>query len=1530
MGTTLENKKIKDTYKSLIKVTDNTEAGSSGKQLSDGAGNDFGVYIDTDGTLGIGGAAEFSLDAGGSTDAFRLPKGTTVQRDALTASAGIIRYNTSTSKFEIYDSGWKNIFTESGGTIDGNVTVTGNLTVEGSTTTISSETVTFEDNILLINKADDDDTAYNTVSAGIEIEETGATNPSFIHTFSDSLWTLSDSLKVNQGDLTVTKSGGVNLTMSAGAAGGTHIKLTPNTTGNGTGRIYTTNTLNLALGVNSSDILHLTSDNRVGIGTDSPTANLEINTGSTSSINIASQTNGSIAFGNGSGSSQNPLIVGKSTSNTSALTFIGAGANANTSGDIVFNARENNNSTFATLTNAAFKFKHYTTDLVTILRNGNLGIGNTSPTRPLTVSGEILDTNTPILVKATSKDNAYIAFQDSGTTGELYNRIGSEDNDLVFRANNTERMRITSVGDLQFADSVSLNPASDKDKTLDFGIDGKTWSNITLDANNFYFKRDGSIKGTYDLANNMLGIGTTSPSNNIHVFNSGNGTIAAERSSGSTVLMQAQAALGQIGTTTNHNLQLLTNGSGRVTITTAGRVGIGETSPSKRVHIKGGNDTEAALQITRTDQSSELILGFNYVGTFSNANMLLFSNSTQRIAITNNGAIEIKGQGTGNTFIGDSNAGNLGTTTGTYNTAFGNNGLNALTTGAHNVAIGFSNSLNTTTGNGNVVLGSQSLYYNTVGDYNIAIGYQALHLQSADINHNIGIGYQTLYNENTSGNNVAIGYASMKYTNGAGRNIAIGSEAMVGQSGTKMTGDENIGIGYNALNTNTSGYGNVAMGYRANSQNTTGSYNIALGFQALNGNTTPTHNIALGYQALFEENTNGGNIAIGREALKTSNGGSGNVSIGYQSTLSLTTGDENAIVGTQAGSYLTTGSYNAVLGAYAFDAGTTTDYNVAIGYGALTSQTTADHNTAVGYLAGQNETTSGNSTYIGSRAGRYVKTGSYNVALGMDALYGDSTNFSTGDNNVALGYKTLFENNTGTQNVAIGSESLYDNTTGSYNISIGQAALSDNTTGSNNVAIGVRALELAAGANAYSNVAVGTRTGKNLTSNSNVAIGYEALEAATDAQGNSIIGHNAGHDITTGDFNVALGYNALANATTAGVNVAIGAYALDRVTAQGASVAIGAYSMGNTTSGHGNTAVGYNTMAQNTTGNSNTAIGYQSLDSNTNGYYNTAIGHSSLGANTTGNVNTAIGQNALASNTTGSNNTAVGSTALVNNTEGSYNTAIGQGALYDSTTGVRNTAIGWYAGSENTTGARNTFLGMYTGRFLNDGTTALENASDCVYIGYDTRSGSSTSTVGNEIVIGKDARGNGSNTATYGNSSITKHVFAGGSISLGSHGGSTGHLDMEKAYAGSTAIHINTTTANTTYVPLEFNHNGTLVGYVTASTTATAYLTSSDHRLKENVVDLTGALDRLDNLSPRRFNFIAESDTTVDGFIAHEVQTVVPEAVSGTHNEVDDDGNAIYQGIDQAKLVPLLTAALQEAHTIIKDLKSRVEALENA
>jgi hypothetical protein len=176
------------------------------------------------------------------------------------------------------------------------------------------------------------------------------------------------------------------------------------------------------------------------------------------------------------------------------------------------------------------------------------------------------------------------------------------------------------------------------------------------------------------------------------------------------------------------------------------------------------------------------------------------------------------------------------------------------------------------------------------------------------------------------------------------------------------------------------------------------------------------------------------------------------------------------------------------------------------------------------------------------------------------------------------------------------------------------------------------------------------------------------------------------------------------------------------------------------------------------------------------------------------------------------------------------------------------------------------------------------------------------------------------------------------------------------------------------------NTSASQVGTITWTASSTSYNTSSDYRLKENVVDLTGASARVNQLKPARFNWISDdTDTLIDGFLAHEVATVIPEAITGTKDAMRDEEYEVtpatgdiytpatddvdevihstdaeqpetledgqlwrentaavmgtrsvpdYQGIDQSKLVPLLTAALQEALTEIASLKTRVEALE--
>tara|TARA_R100001377_G_scaffold44275_1_gene25204 strand:+ start:68 stop:571 length:504 start_codon:yes stop_codon:yes gene_type:complete len=148
--------------------------------------------------------------------------------------------------------------------------------------------------------------------------------------------------------------------------------------------------------------------------------------------------------------------------------------------------------------------------------------------------------------------------------------------------------------------------------------------------------------------------------------------------------------------------------------------------------------------------------------------------------------------------------------------------------------------------------------------------------------------------------------------------------------------------------------------------------------------------------------------------------------------------------------------------------------------------------------------------------------------------------------------------------------------------------------------------------------------------------------------------------------------------------------------------------------------------------------------------------------------------------------------------------------------------------------------------------------------------------------------------------------------------------------------------------------SGTPVHYGTISVNGSgiSYGSNSDYRLKENVVDLTGATSRLKQLSPKQFNFISNPNRTTDGFLAHEVQTICSDAVTGERDGVNVLGNVVdesntviehnvdsnfeleagqtfvevstepaYQQIDPSKLVPLLVAT-------IKELEARITALE--
>jgi hypothetical protein len=150
------------------------------------------------------------------------------------------------------------------------------------------------------------------------------------------------------------------------------------------------------------------------------------------------------------------------------------------------------------------------------------------------------------------------------------------------------------------------------------------------------------------------------------------------------------------------------------------------------------------------------------------------------------------------------------------------------------------------------------------------------------------------------------------------------------------------------------------------------------------------------------------------------------------------------------------------------------------------------------------------------------------------------------------------------------------------------------------------------------------------------------------------------------------------------------------------------------------------------------------------------------------------------------------------------------------------------------------------------------------------------------------------------------------------------------AFSGADVLNVNNTTAGTgSATSVYFKRNATTVGSITVTGSATAYVTSSDYRLKENIAPMTGALAKVALLKPVTYKWKVDGSDG-QGFIAHELNEVVPDCVSGEKDAVDAEGNPQYQGIDTSFLVATLTAAIQEQQALITALTTRITALEAA
>ena len=501
-------------------------------------------------------------------------------------------------------------------------------------------------------------------------------------------------------------------------------------------------------------------------------------------------------------------------------------------------------------------------------------------------------------------------------------------------------------------------------------------------------------------------------------------------------------------------------------VTGSGKVGIGDTNPDRNLGVKASN---ASIAIEDTGGGfSELYFAdaTDSSGYFSYAHgtdILTFGvgggnrfklDSNSRISLSNNDS------GSGNTVFGKLAGNNLnanasfnlligedagtsltgGTNSGDENCIVGTNAVDvasdafrvtvlgtsamrgALTTAAEGtVAIGYTALNVLTSGQANTAVGYETLLANTTGQYNTAIGHLSMRT-NIDGDHNTALGYASLYSfeagSDGEGNNVAIGSNASFNLDTGQQNTMVGSSAGQSSAGT-ITYADNVGVGYKALFAITTGTNNVAIGSQAGDAMTDNVHNVIIGKSAFgSANSGESFNIVIGADAgtAIDNASADNNILIGQDA---GTGGSGAmascIAIGRNAMNSTGTNAQTGTVaiGHDSLTALTSGERNTAIGYASLDAEDAGSNNTAVGYETLTAQNNdTGANTAVGMRAGLAVTTGYSNTLLGSGAGASLQGGYQNTYVGRDAdgangrINSTAVGFGTtaqADNSVTLG-----------------------------------------------------------------------------------------------------------------------------------------------------------------------------------------------------------------------------------------------------------------------------------------------------------------------------------------------------------------------------------------------------------------------------------------------------------------------------------------------------------------------------------------------
>ena len=1234
----------------------------------------------------------------------------------------------------------------------------------------------------------------------------------------------------------------------------------------------------LHLGGSSSTINntgHLTVDGggNIGIGTGSPTQKLDIRGGNL--IISASGGSGVIFKGTGDGSNKNALYF-KNASNTEKFRII-HDPSANGTDDLQFKANANS------------------VPVMTMLQNGNVGIGTSSPDSLLH-----LETGGKATLRMTNSTTSTTDETEIGT-------IEFEGKD-----SSTNRSGVMAKITSRYSDTGTAGGS-----TIDGG--GNEGGNI-----GFFTSIATSVGGSQTLAEKMrienngnigIGTGNTNPKTHLDIqsYQADGITIGADNDANRT---RTNSTVKSGGITGVH----YTNAEENIRI-----IGYDSTSDANKVYIGGANgDWNAATQIDfYTAANFNTVTGTLRFRLDSNSRISLSNNdsggtggSDSTSANTLLGFLagdDIASGGVNNSFVGhaaghknttgDSNSGfgryaGFGNLTGDNNTFVGSqaglsdNGsshsnntgvgfeaLKVLTTGGSNTAVGVTAGDSITSANFNVAVGLDALGQTTTGGANVAVGYQAMEGDAdGDGADNVAIGHKAMLANVSPSKNVAIGDSAMRAMNGTANGIAqcvaIGANAFFGDADNTTTNtDGTTAIGYNSLFSLTTGQQNTAIGSFNSDALTTGGFNTSVGRSTLGALTAGSHNVALGRATLTTAaDDESDNIAIGNSALGAAKQDGTASSTNREVKQNIAIGTDALIGGTLTGARHLEG--NVAIGYQALDATGANEQigTVAIGTMALSTLTDGQFNVAIGYESQKFQSDGTGNTTLGYQSFRNADNGeSFNVVIGHEA--GEFQNHAASDGNVWIGGEAC-----------VGGTGNRD-----YSVAIGYRAWSNagtqnNIGGSENIFIG-----------AYS----GNGTWATAASDQNTAVGYQTMAGNMNgAAYNSAFGFESLNDLTTGDYNTAIGYKSADALTTGTQNTALGSFSFSNSTEAARVVAIG-YAASNASllaNGEGSVAIGYAAL-NNHQQNVNTAVGYQSGKNCSTGGNNTALGYNTLGGNNsagiTGTNNTTIGhqagrdmegavegnvlvgKNAGLNMTTAANNTLVGTNAGDALIDETHNVAVGTDALggsslVDQTVVIGSQAgmgameatadgtviVGYGAGASVTSGEGNTLIGFGAGT---DITTGGANT----IIGYQALINAQTN-VGNSTVIGYKA---GQKLGDNGLSDHSEH-----NIIIGSGTMDGGHDTLANNTANlNIAIGNNALGGNT----------GTSTSLTAASNTVIGH--DAMKVVSSGVDNVVVGKDAGDSITTGQFNTIIGKGADVSA-ASGENQIVIGRAVIGTGN----------------------------------------------